>query len=239
MLADINGMLGSGKTLLMTYVASKVKDRPVYANYKLNLPNYRPLKLEDLIKFTNEQALILVDEAYVLLESRNSMDRLNQYISYILFQSRKRGLDFMATAQLNSSLDLRYKELADINIYAVKTKKGFSYAIQYGLKAKMFELPFNQAKNYYGFYDTTELIIPIRMMDMVDEIENLDPDKLNEKVDDAVAKVFSSFSEELGRVKKVGHDQIRDFLLRLRMPASIEPYVYARVNERKTAEEQQ
>ncbi|MGA3289018.1 MAG: hypothetical protein ABSD42_02110 [Candidatus Bathyarchaeia archaeon] len=57
MLVDISGPLGSGKTLFMTYLATKVKGRPVYANYHLKMPNYHELKLDQPLAFKNEEAL--------------------------------------------------------------------------------------------------------------------------------------------------------------------------------------
>jgi hypothetical protein len=229
MLIDISGPLGTGKTLFMTWLASKVKDRPIYANYHLKMPNYRELKMADLLGFKNEQAIICIDEAYVLLESRNSMDIMNQYVSYILFQSRKRGLDFIVTAQLNSTLDLRYKELTDVFISAAKSKIGFQYAIKYAGRAKLFTLPFKQAEKIYPLYDTTELVIPQRMHEMVDEIENIDPEVLDRKVTVAVKKI--ELLDALEGLKRVTHDDVKNWLLEIREPScSIEPYVYARLN---------
>lgn len=213
----------------MTWLASKVKDRPIYANYHLKMDNYRELKLADLLGFKNEQAIICIDEAYVLLESRNSMDIMNQYVSYILFQSRKRGLDFIVTAQLNSTLDLRYKELTDVFVAANKTRAGFQYAIKFGGRIKMFTLPPKQAEKIYGLYDTTELIIPERMHEMVDEIENMDPEVLDKKVTACVKKIEAL--DELGDLKRVTHDDTKNWMLEVReRSASIEPYVYARLN---------
>lgn len=235
MLTNINGRLGSGKTLFMTYLASKVKDRPIYANYGLRLPNYQPLKLTELMSFKQEKALILVDEAYVLIESRASMDKLNQYISYILFQSRKRQLDFIVTAQLNSTLDLRYKDLTDVNIVAQKNKNSscYQYAISFGGRMKVFDLPFREATKYYNLYDTTELVIPPRMDDMVDELENLDPDTLNKKVNNAVKLIEQQFGTELADAKRITHNVVLDWLLQLHEPSSVAPYVYARLNTKK------
>jgi hypothetical protein len=214
----------------MTYFASKLKNTPIYSNFKLKLPNYHPLELDMLLSFQNEQCLILIDEAYVWMESRTSGSDINRYVSYVIFQSRKRLIDIMVTVQLNSSLDLRFKELCDAQIVCKKAREGegFYYYIKKGEKMKSFVLPMTEAQKLYKLYDTTEIILPPNIENLKNEIEEMNPEKLNKKVNDAIKQILSEFPELTK--KRITHIDVKDVLLQLNLSPSIEPYVYARLN---------
>src|SRR4030042_4075128 len=127
MLISIEGDVGSGKTLLSTFMA--IDDpRPVYANYKINIPNFKPLKPEMLWEL-NKPTLIILDEAYTWLENRTSGKPINRYMSYILFQSRKRGLDFILTDQIVGTIDPRYRWMINFDIQSEVHEHGFLYQL--------------------------------------------------------------------------------------------------------------
>jgi hypothetical protein len=126
----------------------------------------------------NEPCLILLDEVYAWIESRTSGKDINLYMSYILFQSGKRGLDIIMTAQLQSTFDVRYRQMINFLVECQKVTKrkgnpndpkniiGFIYSMQkitrHGLyKPRRFFLPIKKAIKYFQMYNTLELIDPI------------------------------------------------------------------------------
>ena len=173
-LVNMTGSVGSGKTLFAT--ASVLTDilvnteRPIYANYKIKSDNYRELLPETLLDAEMSGSNVVIDEAYIWLESRLSGKPMNLYLSYILFQSRKRNMDIYLTDQILGSIDLRFRELTDYEVKckavpSAKNPKGFIYKIidRTGFKPSSFimYLPLEKAKQYFDFYNTFELINPI------------------------------------------------------------------------------
>lgn len=158
----IYGDIGSGKTLLATAIAVNEKDRDIYSNYKIKCDRWNNLEPQMLYGI-NKPTLAILDEAYSYLESRMSGKDINRYLSYILFQSRKRHIDFILTAQLLSTIDLRYKGLADTYIYAERTKNSFNYVAMFpGRRSRrIFTMPFDIAGKYFTLYDTFEKVDPI------------------------------------------------------------------------------
>lgn len=126
-LTNVVSDVRQGKTLWTTIVAineynhafrNRYTPRPLFANYKINLPNWHPLKPETLFAINKKRyprSLVLLDEAYAWIESRGSgSSNLNKFMSYILFQSGKRGIDFMLTDQIEGTIDTRYRQLLNI-----------------------------------------------------------------------------------------------------------------------------
>jgi hypothetical protein len=155
-------------------LALNEKDKPIMANYKINSPlwsNLEPQMLYDIDRPTT----VVIDESYSWLESRMSGAEVNRYLSYILFQERKRGIDFILTAQLSSTIDLRFKGLADLYIVAEKVNGGFKYNVirKDGQGRKTFMLSEFAASKYYPAYDTMQKVDPIDQ----GMIYNVTPDK--------------------------------------------------------------
>jgi hypothetical protein len=161
----LQGDVGSGKTLFTTYCAS-IDTRPIYSNYKIKLDNYNHLKPETLAELSDD-CLILIDEAYSWLESRTSGKDINRYLSYILFQSRKRGMDIMLTDQLVGTIDVRFRMLTNYEVYCQNILDvGFEYTIfkksMYGnYKPKKMIMPYEIAETIFPLYDSWQLINPI------------------------------------------------------------------------------
>jgi hypothetical protein len=160
MLIQLLGDVGSGKTLFATYMAMK-ETRPVYSNYEIRIPNYRHLTPEILVQI-DEPALVVVDEAYRWLESRTSGRHLNRYMSYNLFQQRKKGLDYVLTDQLEGTIDSRFRLMTNYKIYCQQIADvGFHYTIYKTSAFKRYApvsmvLPYKYAEMIYPFFDSWE-----------------------------------------------------------------------------------
>jgi len=179
-----------------------------------------------------DKALILLDEAYTWLESRVSGSRLNRYVSYVLFQSRKRGLDFVLSAQLSITLDIRFRDLCDLFVLANKQQKGFQYLlVTKSLKMRSVLLPYGYAeKKLYDIYDTTEIVKPFEHEDLNVEVSLMtNPNKANMMVNEVVEEI----KKRLNGDEKITHAAVMDFLLQLEKPLSLEPFVYARLKRCK------
>jgi hypothetical protein len=229
MLCIVVGDLGSGKTLLLTYIASHTPDCPILANYTLKIPNYQKLEPETLLdaNLGKGKKLILMTEAYTWLESRTSGKGTNLYLSYVLFQSRKRGLDFYLDAQLGSTIDVRFREMANIVILCEKVKEGFRYDIikrSYTNPVRMAQLlTFAKAEKYYPMYDTTELTLPSNMQELSMEFLFNDPQKLNILIEEAIIKI--------GDIGKITKERVEIAITQKGYPQKLARYVYMKLKQ--------
>lgn len=223
----ISGYMGSGKTLFATDLAltSKV---PVLANYKIESKNVHPLDISQLLHLPYEKCKVIIDEAYAYLESRVSMSKLNLYMSYILFQSRKRGIDIILTAQLENSIDNRFLSLAEIKVYAQQTREGFSYYITNDRIIKKMKITFKNAQNIWNKYDTSEIILPPNIEGLENQIANMDKKTLKENVD----RLENEIRNEYGDVKFT-HAIVNNFLLDKQYDDFFSSYLYARLQKPK------
>jgi hypothetical protein len=157
----IFGDVGTGKTLLAAIMAIH-DSRKVLANFEIKIDRWSMLEPQ-MLNDIHEPTLVIIDEAYSWLESRMSGNAINRYLSYCLFQSRKRQVDFVLTAQLLSTLDLRFKNMADVYIVAERNRKGFVYTVVYpGRRGrKVLTMSLETASKYWDKYDTMQLINPI------------------------------------------------------------------------------
>lgn len=218
----IVGKRGSGKTLIATAFAVD-ESRPVYANYKINIPTYIPLT-PSVLDTIDVPSLVIMDETYVWLDSRVSSSHLNRYLSQILFQSRKIGIDIICTIQLFSSIDNRFRELSDYVLSCKKLEDGFGYElldVYEGQIVTKFKMPIKVAKKIYPYYDTLERINPTRQL-VMSELES-DQERLNEVIDE----VIKNMEEELGN-KVLNRQTIDDYVLRNGHPKQLGRYVYNR-----------
>jgi hypothetical protein len=233
----IYGDVGSGKTILDVYFAIQPIYKKVYANFKMfNLKSYRPLKIEELFNPEPENVITLTsfDEGYTLIESRTSLDKINRYISYAIFQCRKRNKDFISTAQLKSSLDLRFKDMERMTVYAFprdeKSTEDFNYAFITDYNIKYFQLGYKFAKKYlFDKYDTNEILMPHDFAELQEEIILENPKKLKEKIEQVIVKINNSNLS----LPKITHDSVLDLLLQLEEPRGLEPFLYSRLKTKE------
>jgi hypothetical protein len=125
MIIGIEGGIGQGKTLVMTYFAKeealRMKKR-LHANYHLKDLPFRYLDFQTFIDeaLTHHQyrdSCILVDEAHVWIDSRTSMKKQNLLFTYLLLQTGKEDVNMYYTTQDFGQVDKRLRQRTDIAIH--------------------------------------------------------------------------------------------------------------------------
>lgn len=227
---------GSGKTILASKMVeiSVSMGIPVYSNYDLDFKDcsiIEPHQLfnlgEDYTLENNKRCQVVLDEAYSWIESRNYGSDLNKYTSYILMQSRKRGMEFITTEQLNSSIDIRFQQLAEINVASKMLKDRFRYIYLFdNMKIARKDLffkdcnkivpniwlkPNKQNQKFWDCYRTEEIIKPIRFDELQSKMESLNSSKLNERI----TLLADVFHKEKGLFTyKITQAVVDDFILK-------------------------
>ena len=225
MLISVLGNLGSGKTLFLAYMAKMKIKRDIYSNFLLKTNNYHPLSIIDLLDL-KDNIVVFIDEAYTWLESRTSSSTLNRFLSYVVLQSRKRTIDIYITAQLFSSVDIRFRHQSNIIVKAYRNNKGFLYTFLNVENSNItsFLLPFNKAKKYYSIYDTYEIIEPHKKKYLEFKLLESEPDKLKEHVNN-LAEIIRP------KIKKLTHDSLKRCLMNESIEIGYEKYLYPILKE--------
>ena len=117
MIYSTSGECGSGKTLLMTYMAYKdyLKGIPIYSNYKLNF-SFTQLTsnfFRDYSKFPIFNATVLFDELSLYYSARRSASKRNLMLKDFIIQTRKRELKLLYSAQQLRLVDVNIRENTD------------------------------------------------------------------------------------------------------------------------------
>lgn len=165
--------MGSGKTLYATWYALRFfVERRLYerafANYHIISPDpERQVELLDKEAFKGlahlSNALVIIDEAYLWLDSRRSSSKSNIDVSYLVLQSRKRGFDILYLAQVRSSVDLRLRDLSEMWVFAEKRRDGFHYTEAWrGTTPRLRDrkLSNKAAERLFPYFDTHEIVAP-------------------------------------------------------------------------------
>jgi len=228
-LISVIGRVGSGKTLYLVMMAKRL-NRTIYSNFKLNLPNYKPLKLIDIIDLESH-VNVFIDEAYAWIDSRTSGKAVNKYCSYVVLQSRKTFTDISVTAQYFSTVDLRFRLASNIiveckaigkQIYenAIVPKK-FHYTIRNREtnKRSYKEISYIDAIPYFKLYDTYEIV------DSADK-EALEYHFIRNDSKLLKRKVISIANFIQADIKKLTHDSLKYTMLVNEIPLEYETYVY-------------
>lgn len=171
--------MGSGKNVRATWYILKwffgyYGDTPIYdecfANFRVTSPPGSDRKVQLLTKEAfkslehKSNVLVVIDEAYLWLDSRRSTTKSNVDVSYVVLQSRKRGFDILYIAQVRSSVDLRLRELSEIWVYCEKRPDGFHYTVIWrGINAKLTSefLSNKAAAKVFPYFDTFEIVAPV------------------------------------------------------------------------------
>ena len=112
----MQGNKGAGKTCLCTLFAAEgsKKNRTIYSNYWLAFPHY-PIDLQYLMDNPDilRDAMLLIDEATLWTDCRDSGSEKNKVFSYLMLQGRHRKIDVIMTTQQVSMLDIRIRRNMD------------------------------------------------------------------------------------------------------------------------------
>ncbi len=234
MLTLITGPLGSGKTLFLT-VLGKVSEKKVISNYHLKFP-YQKFSMYDFADGKYDNATILIDEAYTMLESREFMSSENKALSYTLFQSRKKSLDLILTVQLNSTLDVRFRQLADIVIEALGLvkRKGVIYfkyhAFQTGKDVRVAYLKYEKAREFFELFDTNEIIQPIHRNKLLGQILSTEEKmKKVKKLSEIILKQYKGM--------KITKNTVKYELFKNDFPSFLISFVFEEIRQNREREE--
>lgn len=167
MIIGMIGRMGSGKTLSLiryAYMYYKMGFK-IYSNLKLKF-DYTHIGLQDLINFVNnntylDKSIVIIDEAHVFLDSRNSQK--NRILTYFIVLTRKLGCNMLYTTQRYHQIDKRLRDNTDIVIMcSTKSFNGEKYTHnlitflgEFGLQTKN---DYFKSSQYYNLYDTRELV---------------------------------------------------------------------------------
>lgn len=169
------GDRGSGKNReIVAILIQKLEEDPsfekipVFSNFFIDIPNYKFLSLAGIM-YTPDDCIIVIDEAYGWIESRHSAKYTNVYISYIAFQLRKTNRQIFITAQLDSTIDLRFREFYDYKITCERIpsleyidnpdKWDFCYDKEDKRRGRFIKIvPYDEASKIFKYYDTNEIV---------------------------------------------------------------------------------
>lgn len=221
MLTLIEGNIGTGKTLLLTIFAFFSKQR-IISNFDLKIP-YEQFNLETFLRAGYTDCILLLDEAYVYLESRDSGITRNKLMSYVLFQSRKKNVDMYLTVQLKSTIDVRYRELIGIEILCSKTEEGFKYLMldRIRKRQKMLILPLDKAKTYFKMYDTNQVI-----QEQIDLSEFMTHEQKMKIAKESANELVEKYQED-----KITKSDIKTYLFERQYPKELVDYIYSYIKE--------
>ena len=243
-LTGIRGKGGSGKNTYFAYHVFKndklKNDIKKYVNFDFEAPKVKKFNTIELLELeeTEELTICALDEAYVEMDCRNSMDLLNKLNSYLLFQARKNNMSMVAISQLNV-LDLRWRELEEKTIYCFdrpildKNLKSFKGDFHYALcepfkKPVRFTLKYHTAKKVFRFFKTKQKIMPHDIEELKMRLNMRNPKTKKEVVNKIVNEILGNYTD-LDK-KTLSHIWLKNALLDLEiLEMSLEPYVYIRL----------
>jgi len=120
MIVSLEGVMGSGKSLTATalaYEEYRVHGKKVLSNNHMNFPHqFFDLQyfLDHLQDEEMEDCVLILDEAYLYLDSRTSASKLNKLFTYFTVQTRKRGVDMYICTHHIDIVDKRLRRAIDI-----------------------------------------------------------------------------------------------------------------------------
>lgn len=236
-LIDIYGDRGDGKTILLAYfgVKSDALKIPVIADYKLDVPMYQKLNIDELITMKYMFATVEFDELDVYLNNRRSMSNLSMFINNIAIkQSRKRGIDVLGSTQLFDTIDWRFTQMTNCTIVAygrtdIKKyhKEFFRYDVVFksiwGNRIRQLMIPTDFMETLYDRYDTDEPIMPQDVREMA--LEVADQKTLKKEVERVANKILDKRAEYNLDNEKLTEKKLRFILLDLEEPETLAFYL--------------
>jgi len=244
-LTGIRGKGGSGKNTYFAYHIFKNKkllnNIEKIVNFDFNAPKIKKFNTVELLEMEETDNLIIcaIDESYVEMDCRNSMDLRNRLNSYLLFQARKNNMSMIGISQLNV-MDLRWRELEEKTIYCFdrpildKNLKDFKGDFHYALcsafhKPVRFILRYHTAKKLFRFFKTKQKILPHDIEELKMRLNLRSAKTRKEVVNKMVKDIIDSYPSDLIK-SQLTHSWLKNALLDLEIPEmSLEPYVYIRL----------
>jgi len=238
------GDAGSGKTTLCAKILKSLPHCAIYSRMKFNLPNYHlltPLTLIELEK-TEKEVIVVWDEGYEELDNRDFMTLKSKVNSYILFQRRKRNLNFLGIAPLYM-FDVRWRKLEKIAFFAKDRPltnpdgkpctRDFKYTVIQWRQGKIKHLtfPYKTAKKYFQYFDTSAIIQPHDIEEIKLELSTQNPEQLDKLIDVYVNKLWKT-GKIPNTVKEISVNFVKNLMLRERLNPKLASYVCIRLKEK-------
>lgn len=247
MLVGYYGQIGSGKNILSLHnTLIKNNYYKIYANFEIKVNNFEKIDIAELLhieapKNKNKKIKVILDEAYTILESRMSLSDINQFMSYVEFQSRKKGMDIDVIAQLRGTVDIRYRKMEHMTFFGKARREkingkmnneDFHYVVTNGFKAKKIGLKYSGAKKLFPIYNTNEVIMPINLKNLEASIGKLDNEKLNRIINEIVSLVLEVHKKDDCTIT-AGY--VKDVMLEYNQPLQFSTMAFNRI-QRKISE---
>lgn len=162
MLIGVMGKMGAGKTLSVSVLASflhQATGAELHANYVLR--DALPIEsLNDVVE--KKKSILVFDEIWLSADSRAWADnvRLTQWVN----QTRKKQMIVFYTTQHIRQVEMRIRNGTDVLIYVEKTPEGHWLTFidwQYKTIGRRYLIPHETAREFYGLYDTYEVLKPL------------------------------------------------------------------------------
>lgn len=133
----------------------------IFANYHLYGVRYMYCDLATILEYINSDLLldgwVLIDEAYIGADSRNSMNLLNQIIStHLGMQIRKRRLHLMVSYPMDSMAEKRFRLARTERITCSYNEKTFEVTAEIKKDKEKKKVVTFYAPTYWGYFDTEE-----------------------------------------------------------------------------------
>lgn len=214
MLINIVGNVGSGKTLMAVILSvyfNKKTHVDIHSNIHFYEIPYSDLSIANLISQQISHAVILLDEAYTYIHSRNSMSNGNQMFGTVLFQSRKTDLILILTEQIQRSIDVYYRDLCDLTITCVNCVSYFEYDFLFHKQNVHFKmrLHIKTAQKYFDLYDTTEIVSDNSAKQKAIVFSAMSPEQRQKYIDNLASTIIDNYSEK----EKITLKDIKNYLM--------------------------
>lgn len=199
-LIAIEGVMGSGKTLAMTYLAWRkyLQGLDIYANYHIRFPPYPKEEIEkgrrqpkifyvknirDVLAM--EKGYACLDELWASADSRQSGSKKNKIIGQILLKARKKDVHIAYTTQKFHQMDKRIRDVTDFIAYPSLRKNETICILQVCSIIPMKPEPFIKPEKVYKFYtapffrfyDTNEIVGSLFGDDDEDKIKEIEKER--------------------------------------------------------------
>jgi len=165
MINIVSNVEGAGKTLFIVQRNYKIwyekfrqaNDMHVYSNIWLKFP-YKPIEdFEHLFKIKN--ASMILDEWWLMFDSRKSISSFNTILSHYTQQSRKFNVIIWITTQHISQLDLRMRNNCNI-LYVPEIEDNSMLVNVYNIPKNRYEslIEIPDIRPYFKLYNTREFV---------------------------------------------------------------------------------